>query len=79
MHLIDSFVLDTQSNSVDWQSYRMYLESLHPAIQLLLGNLAEQEVDVYFWIAALQSGIVVAASDSSVKDGKGTYAVIFKA
>eukprot|EP00957_Ditylum_brightwellii_P151038 11501029-Ditylum_brightwellii.AAC.1 len=77
-YLIDSFVLYVQSNSVDWQSFCLYLESLHPVLQCLLGNLAEQEVDVDFWIVALQSGIVVAASDSSVKDGKGMYAVIFK-
>eukprot|EP00957_Ditylum_brightwellii_P206565 15349026-Ditylum_brightwellii.AAC.1 len=78
-HLIDSFVLDAQNNSIYWQSFSLYLESLNPTIQRLLGNLADQEVDVDFWIAALQSGIVVAASDGLVKDGKGTYAVIFKA
>eukprot|EP00957_Ditylum_brightwellii_P116438 8881646-Ditylum_brightwellii.AAC.1 len=32
-----------------------------------------------FWIAALQAGIVETASDGTVKDGKGTYVVIFTA
>eukprot|EP00957_Ditylum_brightwellii_P148525 11309246-Ditylum_brightwellii.AAC.1 len=50
-HLIDSFLLDTQHQSVDLLSFRSYIET----------------------------GIVETASDGSVKDGQGTYAVIFTA
>eukprot|EP00957_Ditylum_brightwellii_P209719 15362919-Ditylum_brightwellii.AAC.1 len=77
--LIDLLVLDAQQQSIDLNLFRAYLESLDPRIQQLLGNLRDKDVDVKFWITALQSGIVVTASDGSVKDGQGTYAVIFMA
>eukprot|EP00957_Ditylum_brightwellii_P116569 8891761-Ditylum_brightwellii.AAC.1 len=38
-----------------------------------------QDVGAEFWIAALQAGIVEIALDGSVKDGWGTYTVIFTA
>eukprot|EP00957_Ditylum_brightwellii_P068316 5186221-Ditylum_brightwellii.AAC.1 len=66
-----------QHRSVDLLSFCSYIESLDPQSQRILGNLKDQEVDTEFWIAALQAGIVESASDRSVKDNKGTYAVIF--
>eukprot|EP00957_Ditylum_brightwellii_P031894 2418463-Ditylum_brightwellii.AAC.1 len=56
-----------------------YIESLDPQLQRLPGNLKDQDIDTEFWIAALQASIVETASDGSVKDGQGAYAVIFTA
>eukprot|EP00957_Ditylum_brightwellii_P126668 9654979-Ditylum_brightwellii.AAC.1 len=78
-HLIDLFVLDAQQQATDITLFHSYLESLNPQLKQLLGNLKDQEVDAEFWMAAMQAGIVVTASDGSVKDGRGTYAVIFMA
>eukprot|EP00957_Ditylum_brightwellii_P068315 5186220-Ditylum_brightwellii.AAC.1 len=62
-HLINTFLLAAQQRSS----------------QRILGNLQDQEVDTELWIAVLQAGIVETASDGSVKNGKGTYVVIFTA
>eukprot|EP00957_Ditylum_brightwellii_P136178 10385543-Ditylum_brightwellii.AAC.1 len=58
-----------KQQQTDWQSFQAYIESLDPALQRLLGNLTDQDIDVEFWTAALQSGIVATASDGSAKDG----------
>eukprot|EP00957_Ditylum_brightwellii_P027898 2108057-Ditylum_brightwellii.AAC.1 len=72
-------MLDAQDNRIDQDNFESYLTHLDPCLQHLLGNLQSQEVDVDFWVAALQSRIVETASDSLVKDGIGSYAVIFLA
>eukprot|EP00957_Ditylum_brightwellii_P060889 4622246-Ditylum_brightwellii.AAC.1 len=64
---------------MDMTSFHSYLESLNLQLKRLLGNLMDQEMDAEFWMAALQAGIVVTASDGSVKHRRGTYTVIFKA
>eukprot|EP00957_Ditylum_brightwellii_P077846 5916641-Ditylum_brightwellii.AAC.1 len=64
---------------MDMTLFCSYMESLNPQLKQLLGNLMDQEVDAGFWMAALQAGIVITASDGSVKDSQGAYAVIFKA
>eukprot|EP00957_Ditylum_brightwellii_P072235 5491096-Ditylum_brightwellii.AAC.1 len=43
-----------------------------------LGNLAPTEVDVKYWLKALQEGSVNIASDGSVTKGKGYYALLLK-
>eukprot|EP00957_Ditylum_brightwellii_P033814 2562388-Ditylum_brightwellii.AAC.1 len=63
--IIDSFVSIVQENSLDHDYFKSYLHSLDPCPQRLLGNLLSQEVDVNYWVAALQSGIVETASDGS--------------
>eukprot|EP00957_Ditylum_brightwellii_P053232 4036529-Ditylum_brightwellii.AAC.1 len=45
----------------------------------LLGNFSEQEIDPLFWIEELNKGSLTNVTDGSVKDGKGSYAVILKA
>ena len=43
-----------------------------------LGNLDPTEVDVEYWLNALQEGSVNIASDGSVAKGKGYYALLLK-
>eukprot|EP00957_Ditylum_brightwellii_P204892 15341255-Ditylum_brightwellii.AAC.1 len=78
-HLIDSFLLDTPDICQDLTTFHSYLESLDPCLQQVLGNIHNQEIDVDYWVTALQSGIVETASDGSVKNGIGSCAVIFSA
>eukprot|EP00957_Ditylum_brightwellii_P027297 2063707-Ditylum_brightwellii.AAC.1 len=44
-----------------------------------LGNLDPTEVDVEYWLNALQEGYVNIALDGSVAKGKGYYALLLKA
>eukprot|EP00957_Ditylum_brightwellii_P067596 5131225-Ditylum_brightwellii.AAC.3 len=76
--LIDSFMLDHQSCAVELSSFTAYLSSLDLVLQWLLGNLSQQDIDIDFWISALQAGTVEVALDGSMKEGCRTYAVIFK-
>eukprot|EP00957_Ditylum_brightwellii_P139172 10607609-Ditylum_brightwellii.AAC.1 len=68
-----------QMDTPDIITERMREKCSGKILKWLLGNLMDQEVNAEFWMAALQAGIVVTASDGSVKEGRGTYAVIFKA
>eukprot|EP00957_Ditylum_brightwellii_P199362 15195748-Ditylum_brightwellii.AAC.1 len=78
-HPIDSVLLDHQTNDTVRSSFAEYLASLDPRLKHILGNLPQQEIDTEFWISALQYGIVTVASDGSVKNGCGSYAVVFQA
>eukprot|EP00957_Ditylum_brightwellii_P071892 5464058-Ditylum_brightwellii.AAC.1 len=46
--------------------------------QQLLGNLSQQEMDTDFWVSVLQADTVILGSDGLVKEGCGTYAVVFQ-
>eukprot|EP00957_Ditylum_brightwellii_P192502 14657103-Ditylum_brightwellii.AAC.1 len=65
VHPSNSVLLDPQTNNPVHYSFEEYLTSLDPGLKRLLGNLPQQDIDREFWISALQSGIVTAASDGS--------------
>eukprot|EP00957_Ditylum_brightwellii_P130489 9954958-Ditylum_brightwellii.AAC.1 len=44
----------------------------------LLGNLHTQKADAQYWIRKIYDNKVQAASDGSVKDKSGTYAMVFQ-
>eukprot|EP00957_Ditylum_brightwellii_P111623 8514137-Ditylum_brightwellii.AAC.1 len=76
--LIDLFMLDHQSHVVDLSSFTVYLSSLDLMLQQLLGNLSKQDIDIDFWISALQTGTVEVVLDGLVKEGCRTYTVVFQ-
>eukprot|EP00957_Ditylum_brightwellii_P036892 2793825-Ditylum_brightwellii.AAC.1 len=57
-NLIDSFLWDVQNQRLNTTSFMDYTSNLDPQLQWLLENLQEQEMDLDFWLAVLQSGIV---------------------
>eukprot|EP00957_Ditylum_brightwellii_P166321 12661958-Ditylum_brightwellii.AAC.1 len=63
----------TQTDSND--IFSTFLGKLPLTIQHVLGKLAHQEIDLNSWVEAFQAGTVEAASDGSVKEGVGTYAM----
>eukprot|EP00957_Ditylum_brightwellii_P014265 1073945-Ditylum_brightwellii.AAC.1 len=58
------------------QSYQSHFDTLPSHIKRTLGNLKTQEVDVEYWLQALQENSVNIASDGSVIGKMGSYAVI---
>eukprot|EP00957_Ditylum_brightwellii_P024813 1875125-Ditylum_brightwellii.AAC.1 len=58
------------------QSYQSHFETLPSHIKRTLGNLKIQEVDVEYWLQALQENKVKIAYDGSVIGKMGLYAVI---
>eukprot|EP00957_Ditylum_brightwellii_P150993 11497553-Ditylum_brightwellii.AAC.1 len=58
------------------QSFQLHFDTLPSHIKCTLGNLKTQEVDVEYWLQALQENKVTIASDDSVKEKMGSYAVI---
>eukprot|EP00957_Ditylum_brightwellii_P093319 7106529-Ditylum_brightwellii.AAC.1 len=76
--LIDSFHLPTQTRKSTSSSFSKYLSTLdlnkwHP-----LGNINKQEIDPKYWQSEINTGTVEVASDRSVRDVTGTYAVVLK-
>eukprot|EP00957_Ditylum_brightwellii_P032147 2437621-Ditylum_brightwellii.AAC.1 len=58
------------------QSFQLHFDTLPSHIKRTLGNLNTQAVDVEYWLQALQENKVTIASDGSIKEKMGLYAVI---
>eukprot|EP00957_Ditylum_brightwellii_P176941 13478026-Ditylum_brightwellii.AAC.2 len=58
------------------QSFQSHFDTVPSHIKGTLGNLKTQEVDVEYWLQALQENKVTIASDGSVKGKMGSYAAI---
>eukprot|EP00957_Ditylum_brightwellii_P026867 2031263-Ditylum_brightwellii.AAC.1 len=58
------------------ESYQLHFNTLPSHIKRTLGNLKTQEVDVDYWLQALQENKVTIASDGSVIRKRGLYAII---
>eukprot|EP00957_Ditylum_brightwellii_P010104 763619-Ditylum_brightwellii.AAC.1 len=54
-----------------------YIQILPEHVKQFLGNLHYQQIDVDYWISALQQGQVHIATDSSIADRKGYFVVVF--
>ena len=54
-----------------------YIDQQPSHIKRLLGNLHADNVDPEYWIQAISNGIVTIATDGSVAQKKGYFAVVF--
>eukprot|EP00957_Ditylum_brightwellii_P074488 5659951-Ditylum_brightwellii.AAC.1 len=46
------------------------------SVRRLLGNLRVEDMDVNYWITAINAGAVMIATDGSVADKRGYFAVV---
>eukprot|EP00957_Ditylum_brightwellii_P092879 7071039-Ditylum_brightwellii.AAC.1 len=59
------------------ESFSVYIEKQPAHIKQLSGTLQASEVDVDYWIGALNNGSATIATDGSVADQKGYFATVF--
>eukprot|EP00957_Ditylum_brightwellii_P194408 14805739-Ditylum_brightwellii.AAC.1 len=62
------------TNKSNTQMIKAFLSKLPTHVKRLLGNLQTEDVDVGYWIEAINLGLVTIAIDGSVTDQKGYFA-----
>eukprot|EP00957_Ditylum_brightwellii_P177661 13532432-Ditylum_brightwellii.AAC.1 len=64
------------SNKSNTQLFETFLSKLPTHVKQRLGNLQTEDVDMGYWIEAINSGLVTIAIDGSVADQKGYFATV---
>eukprot|EP00957_Ditylum_brightwellii_P014295 1076422-Ditylum_brightwellii.AAC.1 len=67
---------DLSEVTTSYGSFDNFLSHQPSHIQQLLGNLDTAQVNVDYWIDALNRGIVTIATDGSVSNKKGYFATV---
>eukprot|EP00957_Ditylum_brightwellii_P060743 4611871-Ditylum_brightwellii.AAC.1 len=70
---LNTNIVTTGSNP---QMFDTFLRGLPAHVRQLLGNFKTEEVDVGYWIEAINTGIATIAIDGSVADRRGYFATV---
>eukprot|EP00957_Ditylum_brightwellii_P155253 11819224-Ditylum_brightwellii.AAC.1 len=70
---VNTNIVTNESNT---QMLETFLSKLPAHVKQLLGNLQTEDIDVGYWIEAINSGLVTIAIDGSVADQKGYFVTV---
>eukprot|EP00957_Ditylum_brightwellii_P168751 12844283-Ditylum_brightwellii.AAC.1 len=74
--IADQLNTNISANGVTIQSFESFLRELPAHVNQLLENLQADNVDVGYWIDAINSNLATITIDGSVADKKGYFATV---